>query len=100
YAIRLHKTAAGDDYLLNFNVTGDLPKQRNAEKGEKPEEKEKRDKDFAAALKRMQDRIATEKALGKWTYIVSRSEIEPLLRSRADMLVKRGERPGFPPFGR
>jgi len=100
YAIRLASVAKGDDYLLGFTVTGVLPKQRAVEKGEKPEEKERRDKEFAEARKRMAERIAAEKALAKWTYVIAGSEVEPLLKSRDDMLApKRGEKPPFPPFG-
>ena len=100
YAVRLARIAKGDDYLLNVTVTGELPKQRAAEKGEKPEEKERRDKEFAEARKRMEERIAAEKALAKWTYVIAGSEVEPLLKSRSDMLApKRGEQPSFPPFG-
>jgi len=100
YAIRLASVAKGDDYLLGFTVTGVLPKQRAVEKSEKPEEKERRDKEFAEARKRMEERIAAEKALAKWTYVIAGSEVEPLLKSRDDMLApKRGEKPPFPPFG-
>jgi len=100
YAVRLARIAKGDDYLLNFTVTGELPKQRAAEKGEKPEEKERRDKEFAEARKRIEERIAAEKALAKWTYVIAGAEVEPLLKSRSDMLApKRGEQPPFPPFG-
>lgn len=100
YAIRLVRVAKGDDYLLNFTVAGELPKQRAMEKGEKPEEKERRDKEFAEARKRLEGRIAAERALAKWTYVVAGSEVEPLLKSRSDMLApKRGEQPPFPPFG-
>ena len=100
YAVRLARIAKGDDYLLNVTVTGELPKQRAVEKGEKPEEKERRDKEFTEARKRMEERIAAEKALAKWTYVIAGSEVEPLLKSRSDMLApKRGEQPSFPPFG-
>jgi hypothetical protein len=100
YAVRLARIAKGDDYLLNVTVTGELPKQRAVEKGEKPEEKERRDKEFAEARKRLEERIAAEKALAKWTYVIAGAEVEPLLKSRSDMLApKRGEQPSFPPFG-
>ena len=100
YAVKLARIAKGDDYLLNVTVTGELPKQRAVEKGEKPEEKERRDKEFAEARKRLEERIAAEKALAKWTYVIAGSEVEPLLKSRSDMLApKRGEPPSFPPFG-
>ena len=99
YTIRFTKQEKGEDYLLTFTVTGEPPKARAPEKGEKPEQAAQRDKDFAESRKRLESRVAAEKALEKWTYVVARGELEPLLRSRADMVAKRGEKPAFPPFG-
>ncbi len=101
YTVRLAKKAKGDEFLVTIAVTGEPPKARAPEKGEKPEQAAQRDKDFAASLKRLEGRIAAEKALGKWTYVIAKDELEPLLRSRADMVApKRGEKPppSFP-FG-
>lgn len=100
YAVRLAKIAKDEDYVLKFTVAGELPKKRAVEKGEKPEEKERRDKEFAEARKRLEVRIAAERALAKWAYVIAGSEVEPLLKSRSEMLAqKRGEQPPFPPFG-
>lgn len=101
YTVKFAKKAKGDDYLLTFTVTGEPQKSRAPEKGEKPEQAAQRDKDFAASLKRLEERIAAERALGKWTYVIAKDELEPLLRSRADMVApKRGEKPPpFSPFG-
>lgn len=101
YRVRMAKQAAGSDYLVNISVSGEPPKQRAVEKGEKKDESVRRDKEFAEARKRLEERLAVEKALGQWTYVISRGELEPLLASRADLLApKRGEKPpgGMPPF--
>ena len=89
YTVKLAKKAKGDDYLVSFTVTGEPPKSRVPEKGEKPQDKERRDKEFAESLKRLEQRIAAEKALGKWTYVVAKGELEPLLRSREDMTIPK-----------
>ncbi len=86
YTLKLAKKKAGDDYYLNFAVAGEPPKQRTPEKGEKPEDKERRDKEFAASLKKLEERVASEKALAKWTYVIGRSAVEPLLKDRAQMV--------------
>jgi hypothetical protein len=91
YTLKLAKRASSDDYLATFSLAGDPPKARVPEQGEKPQDKERRDKEFAESLKRLQDRIAAEKALGKWTYVIAGDEIEPLLRSRGDMLAGKRE---------
>lgn len=85
YRIRIAKRKTGDDYQMSFTVSGTPPRKRVPEKGEKPEDKERLDKDFAESLKALEERIASEKALAKWTYVVSSNEVEPLLKSRAEM---------------
>ena len=102
YTVRMAKKKDSDDYVVNFTVTGEPPKQRPAEKGEKKEEAERRDKDFAQSQKRLEQRLALERALSKWTYVIPKGEIEPLLAGRDGMVApKRGEKPqpGMPPFG-
>ncbi len=89
YTLKLKKTAKGDDYFVTFTVTGEPPKSRTVEKGEKPQDKERRDKEFAETRKRLENRIAFENVLGKWTYVIARGELEPLLRSRSEMTVPK-----------
>lgn len=89
YRVRIAKRKAGDDYQVSVTVSGAPPRKRVPEKGEKPEDKERRDKDFAGALKALEDRIAGEKALAKWGYIVAASEVEPLLRTRGEMIAAK-----------
>ncbi len=89
YTLRFKKTAKGDDYFLTFKVTGEPPATRAVEKGEKPQDKERRDKEFAEARKRLENRIAFENVLGKWTYVIAKGELEPLLRSRSDMTIPK-----------
>ena len=96
YTIRLAQRGKGDDYFLSFKLTGEPPKQRAPEKGEKGDQKASRDKEFAESRKRLEGRIALERALSGWTYVVTRSEIEPLLKSRADMIAVKRES-GMPP---
>lgn len=98
YTVKMAKKKDADDYLVNFTVAGEAPSQRAPEKGEKPEEAARRDKDFAESRKRLVERIAAERALGKWTYVIAKRELDPLLVSRSDMLApKRGEKPPFGP---
>jgi hypothetical protein len=101
YRLRLVKRANSDDYLVSFTVTGEPPQSRVPEKGEKAQDKERRDKEFAESRKRLEERVAAERALARWTYVISGRELEPLLRSRSDMLARKrdeGLPPGFPGF--
>ena len=95
---------ASDEYLVNVSVAGEPPRERSAEKGEKAEEKERRDKDFAESRKRLGERIAREKDLASWTYMVEGKQVAPLLRTREQMIAQRKPAPddrkgmpGLPP---
>jgi len=92
YTVKMAKLAKGDSYHVTFTVAGEPPKARVPEKGEK--DKDKRDKEFEQARKRLMDRVAAEQALAKWTYVIGRSELEPLLKSRADMLPPKRDSKG------
>ena len=89
YTVQLVKRKTGDNYLAAVTVAGEPPRERPAEKGEKAEEKERRDKDFTESRKRLEARIAREKALAAWTYVVEAKQVEPLLKSREQLIAKR-----------
>lgn len=92
YTVKIAKKKTGDDYHVSFTVAGEPPRQRVPEKGEKPQDKERRDKDFAENLKRLEERLVREKALARWTYVVEKSRVEALLKSRADMTASKDKK--------
>jgi hypothetical protein len=89
YTLKLTKRKEGPDYLLNVDVAGDPPRAREAEKGEKAEDKERRDKDFAESRKRLELRVARDKARSAWTYMVDAKQVAPLLKARADLIAQK-----------
>jgi hypothetical protein len=92
YTVKLVRKGKGDEHYISFTVKGEPPKSRVPEKGEKPEDKERRDKEFAEARKRLEERVAAEQALSKWTYVIGGRELEPLLKTRGDMEAPRRDR--------
>ena len=88
YTLKIAKLKSGSDYLVSVSVAGEPPRERPAEKGEKPEEKERRDKEFIESRQRLELRMAREKALSSWTYIVDAKQLAPLIKPR-DQLVAR-----------
>ena len=75
-------------YLVSVSVAGEPPKSREVEKGEKPEDKERRDKDFAESRKRLELRMLRDKARSDWTYVVDSKQVAPLLRGRSEMIAQ------------
>jgi hypothetical protein len=90
YTVKIAKRDTGEDYLVSVTVAGEPPKTRTPEKDEKADQKERRDKEFAETRKRLENRIAREQALSKWTYVVGKKDVEPLLKARADLVAKKG----------
>ena len=102
YTIRVAKQKTGDDYLFNFVLTGEPPKTRVPEKDEKPDEIERRAKEYVDTLKLLEARSQFEKILGQWVYVMPAKSLEPMLKDRAQMVVqprKPGDDKGGPPRG-
>jgi len=78
-----------DNQALQLTVSADLPKERKAGVGEKPEDKTRLDKEFAEHNKTLSDKLATEKAFEKWTYLVSGWTLESLLKNRGELLPEK-----------
>jgi pyruvate/2-oxoglutarate dehydrogenase complex dihydrolipoamide acyltransferase (E2) component len=89
YTLRMGKLKNGEDYLVGVSVSGEPPRDRPPEKDEKAEQKAQRDKDFAENRKRLESRLAREKALAQWTYVVEAKQITPLLKTREQMVAQR-----------
>jgi len=86
-------TANGDNYPFQVAVAGNFPKTRTPAKDEKPEDKDKLDKEFAEAQKKFADKLAADQKYAKWTYLVSKWTLDSVLKSRADLMVEKKEEP-------
>jgi len=86
-----------DNYHITLAVNATLPKTRPAGTDEKPEDKEKLDKEFATNLKKLEEKLAAEKAFEPWTYLVSSWTVDSILKNRADLLVTKTETPAETP---
>ncbi len=83
------KGANGENYHLQMTVDASLVKERTPGQDEKPEDKAKLDKEFQDNLKKLEDKLKQEKACEKWTYVVSKWTIDPLLKERKDFLAEK-----------
>jgi hypothetical protein len=86
YTVRIAKKPDGDNYYLSFAASGEPPRERTPEKGEKPADKERLDKQFADGLKKLDERIKLEKSLAGWTYVVAGKSLQPLQKDRAQLI--------------
>ena len=79
----------GDNYYLGVSVAGEPARSRVAAKGEKAEDKAKNDKEFEEGRKKLLERIDREKKLDRWTYLVAKSSLDPLLRDRSQLMPEK-----------
>jgi hypothetical protein len=91
-----------DAQALTFAVMADLPKERKVAADEKPEDKTRLDKEFADRQKTLSEKLATEKAFEKWTFLVSGWTLDAVLKNRGELLAEKKPaepKPGqdFPP---
>ena len=82
-----------DDYYLQLAVSGNFVKERTPGKDEKPEDKTKLDKEFQDKVKKLEEKLKTEKGYEKWIYIVSKWTIDPVFKERKDLLQEKKEEP-------
>src|SRR3989475_2172677 len=93
YTVKIGKKTPEDNYYLSLSVSADLPKERTPGKDEKPEDKEKLDKEFKEKISKLDEKLKQEKAYEKWTYLVSKWTVDPLLKERKDLLAEKKEEP-------
>ncbi len=75
-----------ENYGLKVSVTAELTKERAAGADEKPEDKERLDKEFADKLVKLGEKLKTEKGYEPWVYTVSKWTIDPILKKRHELL--------------
>jgi hypothetical protein len=89
YDLKIGRKGAGEKCHLKLNVTADLSKERTAGKDEKPEDKDKLDKEFKEKLTKLEDKLKLEKSFEKWTYQVDKYTVDAILKDRKDLLVDK-----------
>src|SRR6185295_19271450 len=93
YTVKISTKTNEDNYYVNTSVSADLPKERTPGQDEKPEDKEKLDKEFKEKISKLDEKLKQEKAFEKWTYLVSKWTVDPLLKERKDLIAEKKEEP-------
>ena len=89
YNVKLGKPMKEENYPLQVAVEGNFAKQREPGKDEKPEDKEKLDKEFKDKQSKLEEKLKNEKKFEKWTYLVAKWSVDPLLKERKDLLAEK-----------
>jgi hypothetical protein len=88
-----------EDYHLQVAVEANIAKQRTPGPDEKPEDKERLDKEHQETVQKLEEKLKQEKGYEKWTYLVSKWTIDPLLKERKDFMAEKKDEtlPPTPP---
>ncbi len=78
-----------DNYFFRVAVAAALPSERTPGNDEKPEDKERLDKEFKDQQAKLKEKLAQEKKLEKWTYLVSSSTVDSLLKERSHFIAEK-----------
>ena len=91
YTLKLGKAKTDENYYLAMSVQATLTESRKPGKDEKAEDKEKLDKEFQEQLKKLKEKLQTDKIFENWTFLVSKWTVDQLLKERKDWLVEKKE---------
>jgi hypothetical protein len=93
YTAKVGGQSGEENLYFQIAVAGNFPKERTPGKDEKPEDKEKLDREFAESRKQLEEKLKAAKAFEKWTYVVSKWTVDPFLKERKDLLAEKKEEP-------
>lgn len=80
-----------ENIYLKTDVAANLQKERTPGKDEKPEDKEKLDKEFKDKLTKLEEKLKNEERFEKWSYLVSKWTADTLLKPRTDFFAEKKE---------
>lgn len=89
YTVNVGKKTAEENYYLTLAVSADVPAARTPGKDEKPEDKEKLDKEFKEKTDKLKEKLKQEQSYEKSTYIVSKWTLDSLLKERQQLLAEK-----------
>jgi hypothetical protein len=82
-----------ENVRLKVDVAANFQKERTPGKDEKPEDKEKLDKEFKEKLAKLEEKLKNEEKFEKSTYLVSKYTVDTLLKPRTEFLAEKKEEP-------
>lgn len=90
YTIKIGKKP-GEDHYFTMTVTANIPKERTPGKDEKPEDKDKLDKEFKEKTQKLEEKLKTEKAYEGWVYMVPGYNVDNVIQARSALMVEKKE---------
>ena len=89
YTFKIGKALTNEDRYISLAVSADIVSDRTPGKDEKAEDKDRLDKEFKEKTEKLKAKLAQEKSLESWVFLVSKWTVEPLLQNRAHWFVEK-----------
>ena len=89
YEVKLGKAQPDGRYYVQFTTSANIAKERSPGKDEKPEDKDKLDKEFKDKVTKSQEKLKKERFHDKWVYLVDKYTVENLLKERRELLAEK-----------
>lgn len=86
YTLRAAPKGSEEKYHLMVDVAAEFPKERTPGADEKPEDKEKLDKEFKEKTEKLTEKLRNEKGLAGRVFLVSKWTLDSVLKKRSDFL--------------
>jgi hypothetical protein len=93
YSFKVGSKSGEDNYYASVQLSGTPTKERTPGKDEKPEDKEKLDKEWKDKISKLEEKAKNEKAFENWVFLIPRWTMEPFLKARHELLVEKKEEP-------
>ncbi|MCX8107447.1 MAG: DUF4340 domain-containing protein, partial [Verrucomicrobiae bacterium] len=93
YNVKIGNKHDDNAYYLSVAVQANYPKERTPAPDEKPEDKEKLDKEFKEKTDKLNDKFKQEKGLEQWVFLVPKWTLDNLLKERHALLAEKKEEP-------
>lgn len=85
--------AMGENYPVQVAVSAQLAEQRVPAQDEKPEDKASLDQQFETNHKQLAEKLAKEKKVENWSYLIPKSTIDQVLKDRSALFVEKKPSP-------
>ncbi|NLH74897.1 MAG: DUF4340 domain-containing protein [Verrucomicrobia bacterium] len=93
YTVKVGNKQNDSAYYLAMTVNANYPKERTPGQDEKPEDKEKLDKEFKEKTEKLDEKFKQEKNLEPWVFLVPKWSLDSLLKERHALMAEKKEEP-------
>lgn len=89
YLVKVGKADTEGHHYMQVTTSGNFPKERTSGKDEKPEDKEKLEKEFKEKTSKLDEKLKKEQFHNQWVYLIDKWGIETLLKDRREFLADK-----------